>query len=69
MASDPLYDLHPISPRGLEAPNVARIVVDGQNQADDYLKLRIDPADPDLFSWTRCFYAALPAPCPVPSGG
>jgi hypothetical protein len=66
VASDPLYGLHPLSPRGLEASNVTRIVVDGQNQADDYLKLRIDPEDPEVFGWTRCFYASAPAPCPVP---
>jgi Calcineurin-like phosphoesterase len=52
-ATDPLYGYHPLSPRGLEAPNVTRVVVDGSGNAHDWLKLVIDPTDPEVFSWTQ----------------
>jgi hypothetical protein len=59
--TDPLYALHPLAPRNLEAPNVTRVVVDGSTQASNYLKLTIDPKSSDLFSWTRVPYGS-PAP-------
>ena len=34
------------------APNVTRIIVEGQTTRE-WLKLRIDPNGPELFSWTR----------------
>ncbi len=52
-AADPLYGIHPLAPRDLEAPNVTRIVVDGSGQANDYLKLTVDPSTPGVFSWSR----------------
>ncbi|WP_261574124.1 hypothetical protein [Frankia gtarii] len=51
--TDPLYGIHPLAPKDLEVPNVTRIVVDGSGQANDYLKLSIDPSAPDVFSWSR----------------
>jgi hypothetical protein len=51
--TDPLYPLHPLAPPDLEAPNVTRVVVDGSSEANNYLKLTVDPADPDVFDWTR----------------
>ncbi|HEY4396122.1 MAG TPA: hypothetical protein VGO28_00475, partial [Acidimicrobiia bacterium] len=50
-SSDPLYNMHPLG--GLQAPNVTRVVVDGSSNANDYLKLTIDPASPGVFTWTR----------------
>lgn len=35
-----------------DAPNVTRIVVEGET-ADEWLRLRIDPRDEQLFSWSR----------------
>ncbi len=52
-SSDPLYSLHPLAPSNLQAPNVTRVVVDGSANANNYLKLTIDPAKPGVFDWTR----------------
>jgi hypothetical protein len=35
-----------------EAPNLTRLVVEGET-ADEWLRLRIDPRDPKLFTWER----------------
>jgi hypothetical protein len=35
------------------APNVTRIVVEGAELGDEWLKLEIDPRSPDFFSWER----------------
>ena len=37
------------------APNLTRLVVDGETAVDEYLRLRIDPQAPQLFSWERVF--------------
>ncbi|ABD12281.1 hypothetical protein ThrDRAFT_04381 [Frankia casuarinae] len=55
-STDPLYGIHPLAPKTLQAPNVTRVVVDGSAQANDYLKLTINPAAPGVFSWTRVNY-------------
>lgn len=52
-STDPLYGIHPLAPRTLQAPNVTRVVVDGSANASNYLKLAVNPATPDVFSWTR----------------
>jgi hypothetical protein len=52
-ASDPLYPIHPLFPPGLQAPNVTRVVVDGSANANDYLKLTVDPSTAGVFGWTR----------------
>jgi hypothetical protein len=52
-ASDPLYRIHPLFPPWLQAPNVTRVVVDGSANANDYLKLTVDPSTAGVFSWTR----------------
>jgi hypothetical protein len=52
-STDPLYGLHPLAPRTLQAPNVTRVVVNGSDNANEYLKLTVDPAAPGVFSWTR----------------
>jgi len=48
---DPLYSLHPLN--GLSAPNVTRIVVEGSTNPTEYLRLKVDPSSPAVFSWTR----------------
>jgi hypothetical protein len=55
-STDPLYGLHPLTPGTLQAPNVTRVVVDGSDNANDYLKLTVDPAAPGVFSWTRVYF-------------
>jgi hypothetical protein len=55
--TDPLYSIHPLTPSTLEAPNVTRVVVDGSSNANDYLKLVVDPGTSTVFSWTRVFYS------------
>jgi hypothetical protein len=37
------------------APNVTRVVVDGETAVDEYMRLRIDPQAPQLFTWERVF--------------
>jgi hypothetical protein len=37
------------------APNVTRVVVDGETAVDEYLRLRIDSQAPQLFTWERVF--------------
>lgn len=48
---DPLSGLHPMG--GLAAPNLTRIVVEGSTNPTEYLRLRVDPATANVFSWTR----------------
>jgi hypothetical protein len=38
---------------GEAVPNLMRITVDGSNNANDWLRLTIDPKDDAIFSWTR----------------
>lgn len=35
------------------APNVTRVVVEGSTEANEWLKLTVDPRSPDVFSWER----------------
>ena len=35
------------------APNVTRVVVEGAETGDEWLKLRVDPRSPELFTWER----------------
>ena len=35
------------------APNVTRIVVEGAETGDEWLKLTVDPRAADLFNWER----------------
>jgi hypothetical protein len=37
------------------APNLTRLVVDGETAVDEYLRLRVDPQAPQLFTWERVF--------------
>ena len=37
------------------APNLTRLVVDGETAVDEYLRLHIDPQAPQLFTWERVF--------------
>lgn len=46
---DPLYGRHPLG--GISAPNVTRIVVKGSTNPTEYLRLTVDPAADQLFSW------------------
>lgn len=48
---DPILSTYDLN--GLSAPNVTRIVVDGSSNANDYLKLSIDPDTADVFSWAK----------------
>ena len=48
---DPLYGRHPMG--GLSAPNVTRIVVEGSTNPTEYLRLTVDPASPQVFTWQR----------------
>lgn len=48
---DPLYGRHPLG--GLTAPNLTRIVVEGSTNPTEYLRLTVDPAMPQVFSWQR----------------
>jgi hypothetical protein len=34
-------------------PNLRRVTVDGSDEANDYLRLRIEPGSPAVFSWSR----------------
>ena len=48
--SSPLFGIHPSTP---VAPNVTRIVVEGDGNRTEYLRLTVDPRSPRLFSWER----------------
>jgi len=48
---DPLYGRYPLG--GLAAPNVTRIVVEGATNPTEYLRLKVDPGTPQVFSWQR----------------
>lgn len=48
---DPAYGRHPLG--GLTAPNLTRIVVEGSTNPTEYLRLTVDPATPQVFSWQR----------------
>ncbi|MCW2990845.1 MAG: hypothetical protein JWM73_1439 [Solirubrobacterales bacterium] len=38
-------------------PNLLRVTVDGSNNANDYLRLHVEPGRPGVFSWERVPYA------------
>jgi len=48
--SSPLFAIHPSTP---VAPNVTRIVVEGDGNRTEYLRLTVDPKADALFSWER----------------
>ncbi len=48
---DPSYGRYPLG--GLSAPNLTRIIVQGSTNPTEYLRLTVDPATPQVFSWTR----------------
>jgi Calcineurin-like phosphoesterase len=52
---DPLHGVFADTPA---APNVTRIVVEGSTNPTEYLRLTIDPAQPNVFSWDRVPLAA-----------
>jgi Calcineurin-like phosphoesterase len=52
---DPLHLLFPSTP---EAPSVTRIVVEGDGNPTEYLRLTIEPNDAAVFSWERVPLAA-----------
>ena len=52
---DALHDRFPDTP---EAPNVTRIVVEGDGNPTEYLRLTVDPKAPEVFSWERVPLAA-----------
>ena len=35
---------------------MTRVVIDGSADANDYLKLTVDPTKPGVFDWTRVYY-------------
>ena len=37
-------------------PNLTRVTVDGSGNANDYLRLHVDPSTPGVFSWARQSY-------------
>lgn len=48
--------------RTVAVPNLTRVTVQGATTAPaEWLKLKIDPATPDVFSWTRVPYCKDPA--------
>lgn len=47
------------SKSGSTTPNFTRIVVHGETLPFEYLRLTVDPRDPDLFDWER-----VPVPQP-----
>jgi hypothetical protein len=49
-SSDPLYQIHPV---GYSVPNFTRITVHGKTTPLEWLKLTVDPASPQVFSWSR----------------
>lgn len=49
--SDPLYSRYPLG--GLSAPNLTRLVVTGSTNPTEYLRLKVDPSTPSVFSWVR----------------
>ena len=54
---DPLHNLFPDTP---EAANVTRIVVEGDGNPTEYVRLTIDPKSPAVFSWERVPLAPAP---------
>ncbi len=48
---DPSYARYPLG--GLSAPNLTHIVVEGSSNPTEYLRLTVDPATSQVFSWTR----------------
>jgi len=48
--SSPLFGLHQSTP---VAPNVTRVVVEGDGNRTEYLRLTVDPKSANLFSWER----------------
>ena len=48
--SSPLFGVHASTP---VATNVTRIVVEGDGNRTEYLRLTVDPRSPNLFSWER----------------
>lgn len=49
-SDDPLYALYPL---GYDVPNFTRITVHGKTTPLEWLKLRVDPSSPDVFSWSQ----------------
>jgi hypothetical protein len=46
-----LYGVKPVS-------NLSRLTVDGSTGVDDYLRVTINPSDPEVLSWTRVPFAS-----------
>jgi hypothetical protein len=49
-SSDPLYPIHPL---GFDVPNFSRLTVHGKTEPMEWVKLTVDPASPQVFSWSR----------------
>jgi hypothetical protein len=51
----PLAAGSPLHGVATAAPNLTRVVVDGETAVDEYMRLRTDPQAPRLFAWERVF--------------
>jgi hypothetical protein len=54
--ADPAATNNQIYGVGYAVPNLVRITVDGSNNANDYLRLHVEPGAPGVFSWERVPY-------------
>ncbi len=54
LVDQPLANGSPLHGVATKAPNLTRVVVEGET-ASEWLRLRIDPRTPEIFSWERVF--------------